>query len=105
MSTLKRFATQSATTLTTGYETTPPDGKVWNVPRLYVCNTDGSEAVVSVSLKSGSTETFLVKDYTLEGNDTLVLENIVLLPGDNLVVDAGGPYTIHVYGSIIEEDS
>lgn len=48
MSTLKRFMTISATTLTTGSEITPPDGKVWNVPRLYVCNVGDSENIITV---------------------------------------------------------
>lgn len=105
MGTLKRFATQSATTLTTGSETTPSAGKVWNVPRLYVCNASDTDDTVSVILKSGPNSVYLIKDATLAAHDTMILENIALVHGDMIEVASGGPYTIHCYGAIIEEDA
>lgn len=105
MSTLKRLFATSATTLSTGFEITPPVGKVWNVPRLYICNISDAPATVAVSHKSSSTEVFLIKDHPLDARDTLILENIALVSGDTIVVSSDAPYSINCYGAIIEEDA
>lgn len=104
MSTLKRLFATSATTLGTGAETTPPAGKVWNIPRLYICNTSNSDDLISVTINTGADTVYLVNNATLAAHDTLILENVVLIPGDTIAVNSGGPYMIHCYGAVIEED-
>lgn len=108
-STLKRLKVQgvgtSAVQLTTGTETGPASEKVWNVPRLYLCNITSSSITVTVTHKTGATSTNLVKSKTLSANDTLILENIVLLNGDSVEVLSNTATSLDSYGSVMEEDA
>jgi hypothetical protein len=107
--TLKRLKVQSVATggtdLTTGTETGPPATKVWNIPRLYICNRTTAIVKIDVAHKTGATATYLASQRDLAGNDTIILENIVLLNGDLVNVLAGTATAVDVFGSIIEEDA
>lgn len=108
-STLKRVKLQgvgtTATALTTDTETGPAVGKVWNIPRLYLCNITASQVVVTVAHRTGTTDTRVLLSKTLAANDTLILEHVVLLNGDSLLVVSGTATSLDAFGSVLEEDA
>lgn len=95
----------TATSLTTGSETGPGASKVWNLPRLYLCNTTGSAITVDVALVVSATSYYLVKDKSLAANDTLILENITLINGDAVQVASDTAASLDAYASVMEEDA
>ena len=108
-STLKRAKLQAvgtvATQLTTGTETTPAMGKVWNIPRLYVCNKTASDVTAHVSHQTAATNTYLCYNRTIKAYDTQLFENLVLLNGDSVYVTSSAATSLDVFGSILEEDA
>jgi hypothetical protein len=92
------------TAVTTGSLDSPASGKVWNIPRLYLCNVTAGTISVSLDLYVSATAYHLVKLYALAPYGSLILENIALVNGDNLRVTSSAATSLDAYGSVIEED-
>jgi hypothetical protein len=107
--TLKRAKLQSvgtsATALTTGTETGPASGKVWNIPRLYVANRTAADVTAHVSHKTSATDTYLCWTRTVKAYDTQLFEHLVLLAGDSITITSSAASSLDVFGSILEEDA
>lgn len=107
-STLKRLKLQSvgtgATTLTTGTETSPGASKVWNIQRLYITNITASAVNITLTHTTSAVNTNIIKGKSLAANDTVIVENIVMVNGDTLILTSGTATSLDAFGSISEED-
>lgn len=100
----------TATAMTTGSETGPAAGKVWNIPRLYITNVTAGAILATVEHRYlGPTDTSICEGFPLAAKGdqaaTLILENIVLVNGDSIMITSGTAASIDAYCSVLEEDA